>query len=209
MPLEHRQLRNCLGHFATGVSVVTCAGPGGQPHGATVNAFASVSLDPPLVLVSLAHTTKAGRLLAGNPFTVNVLRAEQEELALHFAGRATPAHVRWAPEDPRFAPRLADPLAYLACSPWRAYDGGDHTLYLGRVEEFGHLEGEPLVFYRGRFAGVDHDIPRRPKAGRPEQVSDQQSGLLSVGLVSTDTAQATPWIGSLDSPEAGWLSPAH
>jgi flavin reductase (DIM6/NTAB) family NADH-FMN oxidoreductase RutF len=176
MPVEHRQLRNCLGHFATGVSVVTCAGAGGQPHGATVNAFASVSLDPPLVLVSLAHTTKAGRLLAGNPFTVNVLRAEQEELALHFAGRAAPARVHWAPGDP---PRLADPLAYLACSPWRAYDGGDHTLYLGRVEEFGHVEGEPLVFYRGRFAGIGHE------------------------------SQATPWIGSLDSPEAGWLSPVH
>src|SRR5689334_992255 len=130
MPVELRQLRDCLGHFATGVSVVTCAGADGRPHGATVNAFASVSLDPPLVLVSLAHTTKAGRLIHGNPFTVNVLRAEQGELALLFAGHRTPARVRWAPEDSRLGPRLADPLAYLACSPWRAYDGGDHTLHL-------------------------------------------------------------------------------
>lgn len=173
-----RQLRDCLGHFATGVSVVTCAG-GGQPHGATVNAFASVSLDPPLVLVSLGRHTRACAFLAGNPFTVNVLHAHQHDLALRFAGHSTGTTVTWTHPHDHLAPRLTDALAYLACTPWRVYDGGDHLLYLGRVEEFGYTGGEPLLFYRGRFAGIG-----------PE-------------------TQATPWIGSLDSPEAGWLSPTH
>jgi flavin reductase (DIM6/NTAB) family NADH-FMN oxidoreductase RutF len=176
MTVDPRRLRTCLGHFATGVTVVTCACDG-QPHGATVNAFAGVSLNPPLVLVSLDHASKACRVLAGNPFTVNVLRARQEALALHFAGRSAAAEIRWAPRNGGLAPRLLDTLAYLACTPWRSYDGGDHTLYVGKVEEYAYFGGEPLVFFQGRFAQV----------GRP--------------------AEESPWIGSLDSPDAGWLVP--
>jgi flavin reductase (DIM6/NTAB) family NADH-FMN oxidoreductase RutF len=174
MSVDPRQLRNCLGHFATGVTVVTCA-QDGIPHGATVNAFAAVSLDPPLVLVSLDHRSKACRLLEGNPFTVNVLRDRQEGLALHFAGHPSDAQVRWAPRNGVLAPRLRDVLAYLACTPWRSYDGGDHTLYIGKVEEYAYFGGNPLLFYRGRFAHVRPDADRQP------------------------------WIGSLDSPEVGWL----
>jgi flavin reductase (DIM6/NTAB) family NADH-FMN oxidoreductase RutF len=174
MAVDKRQLLNCLGHFATGVTVVTCARDE-LAHGATVNAFAAVSLDPPLVLVSLDRDTKACRVLEGNPFTVNMLRDEQEDLALHFAGRAAARLVRWAPRNGNLAPRLANVLAYLACTPWRSYDGGDHTLFLGRVEEFAYFGGEPLLFFRGRFA-------RR-----------------------TQEFEVPPWIGSLDSLENGWL----
>lgn len=176
MTVDPRRLRTCLGHFATGVTVVTCACDG-QPHGATVNAFAGISLNPPLVLVSLDHGSKACRLLEGNPFTVNVLRERQEELALHFAGRSADVEVRWAPRNGRLAPRLLDTLAYLACTPWQSYDGGDHTLYVGKVEEYAYFGGEPLVFYQGRFSKV------------------------------SPPAEESPWIGSLDSPEAGWLLP--
>jgi flavin reductase (DIM6/NTAB) family NADH-FMN oxidoreductase RutF len=176
MTVDPRRLRTCLGHFATGVTVVTCACDG-APHGATVNAFAGVSLNPPLVLVSLDQASKSCRLLDGKPFTVNVLREQQEALALHFAGRAAAAEVRWAPRNGLLAPRLLDVLAYLACTPWRSYDGGDHTIYVGKVEEYAYFGGEPLVFYQGRFSRVS------------EQSED------------------TPWIGSLDSPEAGWLLP--
>jgi flavin reductase (DIM6/NTAB) family NADH-FMN oxidoreductase RutF len=176
MTVDPRRLRTCLGHFATGVTVVTCACEG-QPHGATVNAFAGVSLQPPLVLVSLDHNSKSCRLLEGNPFTVNVLRDTQEALAMHFAGRPAGAEVRWAPRNGVLAPRLLDVLAYLACTPWRSYDGGDHTLHIGKVEEYAYFGGDPLLFYQGRFAAV------------------------------SPPAEETPWIGSLDSPEAGWLLP--
>jgi flavin reductase (DIM6/NTAB) family NADH-FMN oxidoreductase RutF len=174
MAVDPRQLRNCLGHFATGVTVVTCERDG-QPHGATVNSFASVSLDPPLVLVSLDRNTKACRFVDGNPFTVNVLRDHQDALALHFAGHPNGTPVRWAPRNGLLAPRLLDTLAYLACSPWRSYDGGDHTLYVGKVEEYAYFGGDPLLFYRGRFSGM-----------RPQD-------------------ETSPWIGSLDSPTVGWL----
>jgi len=176
MTVDPRRLRTCLGHFATGVTVVTCACDD-EPHGATVNAFAGVSLDPPLILVSLDHSSRSCRLLDGKPFTVNVLREQQEDLALHFAGRTAGAEVRWAPRNGLLAPRLLDVLAYLACSPWRSYDGGDHTLYVGKVEEFAYFGGEPLVFYQGRLTKV------------------------------SPPTEESPWIGSLDSPEAGWLLP--
>lgn len=169
--VDPRQLRKCLGHFATGVTVVTCLGDG-QPHGATVNSFTAVSLDPPLVLVSLDHRTKLCRFLEGNPFTVNMLREHQNGLALHFAGRPGAAPVPWAPGPG--APRLREVLAYLRCAPWRSYDGGDHTLFVGKVEEFDHFGGDPLLFYQGRFTGTRHPVD-------------------------------SPWIGSLDSPNTGWL----
>ena len=88
MAIDPRELRRCLGHFATGVTVITCGVQDGAPHGATVNAFTAVSLEPPLVLVSLDRRSKLCSLLeADRPFTVNVLEAAQKELALHFAGR--------------------------------------------------------------------------------------------------------------------------
>jgi flavin reductase (DIM6/NTAB) family NADH-FMN oxidoreductase RutF len=113
------------------------------------------------VLVSLDRDTKLCRFLDGNPFTVNVLREQQDALALHFAGHRQDTPVRWAPTSGPLAPRLTDVLAYLACTPWRSYDGGDHTLYLGKVEEFGYFGGEPLLFYRGAFTGTrpDSDSP--------------------------------------------------
>ncbi|MFE5872324.1 flavin reductase family protein [Streptomyces roseifaciens] len=163
MLTDERLLRTCLGHFATGVTVVTCD-VDGAPHGATVNAFTAVSLDPALVLVSLHRRSKAGRHLAGGPegrpFTVNVLGEDQKDLAEHFAGRRSAAPPRWAPRwAPRpptgLAPRLAGTLATLACTPWAAYDGGDHVLVVGRVEEAEYREGgRPLVFYEGELRGL-------------------------------------------------------
>ncbi|MER6992094.1 flavin reductase family protein [Saccharopolyspora hirsuta] len=149
MDIDPRELRNCLGHFTTGVTVVTCD-VDGSPHGATVNAFSAVSLDPPLVLVSLDRRSKAARYLDGRPFTVNVLRSQQDALALHFAGRPMPDAVPWA-EPAHGSPRLADCLAHLSCRPWASYDGGDHVLHLGHVEELTYGGGAPLVFFRGQF----------------------------------------------------------
>ncbi|GGR51313.1 flavin reductase family protein [Streptomyces netropsis] len=164
MAVDQRLLRTCLGQFATGVTVVTCDAAG-APHGATVNAFTAVSLDPALVLVSLDRGSKACRHLAGRPFTVNVLSEEQGDLALHFAGREATDPPRWVRPASGLAPRLADPLATIACSPWAAYDGGDHVLFLGRVEEFDwRADGRPLVFHQGEFRGLG-PLPSRPAGG--------------------------------------------
>lgn len=151
-PREHH-FRGSLGRFATGVAIVTFdAAPDAEGEsvrrGITVNSFTSVSLDPPLVLVSIARSTKSHDELAGRPFTVNILGAEQEDLARHFAG--SPSHEPQWVEGER-APRLRRVLVWFECTAWAAYDGGDHTLYLGRVENFDYRGGDALGFVSGRF----------------------------------------------------------
>lgn len=151
--MDARSFRDCLGCFATGVTVVTVQGDG-RPHGLTVNSFTSVSLDPPLVLVSIDRRANALPFLTDAPFAVNILEAGQDDLAMHFAGRPQPdLHIEW--EQGKVAPRLARSLAYVECSPWQAYDGGDHVLFVGRVESFAHRDGQPLLFYRGRLRSLE------------------------------------------------------
>lgn len=146
---DTREFRNCLGHFATGITVVTCQS-GRVKHGITVNSFTSVSLDPPLVLVSIDRRAKSCQLLKDNNFVVNVLKKNQWSLAMHFAGRPNDSlSIKW--EEGRTGPRLADCLAYIECRPWRSYDGGDHVLYLGEVIHFASNEGDPVLYYRGKF----------------------------------------------------------
>ena len=143
-------LRSCLGRFATGVVVVTFDTVDG-PRGLTVNAFTSVSMEPPLILVSVSRQAKAHDLLHDRPFCVNVLGAEQEALALQFAG-GPDSPVTWVLTS--VAPRLSGVLAYLACTPWRAYDGGDHTLILGEVADYQYRDGDALAFHSSRFTAI-------------------------------------------------------
>ncbi|MFE4646000.1 flavin reductase family protein [Streptomyces sp. NPDC056730] len=164
MAIDPQQLRTCLGHFATGVTVVSCMA-GDAPHGATVNAFTAVSLDPPLVLVALSRTSKAARLLTGRPFTVSVLSEEQRDLALWFAGspEASGPSPSWLPAPSGLAPALSGSPATFSCSPWATYDGGDHVLFVGRVERLAyHPEARPLLFYRGSFRSA---LTRGPHTG--------------------------------------------
>ncbi len=160
MAIDPKELRRCLGHFTTGVTVITCEGADGDPHGATVNAFTAVSLDPPLVLVSLDRRSRLCSLVETErrPFTVNVLESAQKDLALHFAGRPN-QDVEWLPNSDCGAPRLGGALAHVSCTPWQTYDGGDHVLYLGEVQEFRIHSGHPLLFHTGRFhhLGDDHE----------------------------------------------------
>ena len=154
-PWESTTSRGCgrrLGRFATGVTVVSFdAGDG--PRGVTVNSFTSVSLEPPLVLVGIAKRAAAHEALRDNPFCVNVLGAEQEDLARRFAGGNSGA-------DPRFdaapgrAPRLLGALAHVDCDAWRAYDAGDHTLFVGEVTAFEHREGDALAYMGSRFTTI-------------------------------------------------------
>jgi len=151
LPTE-RELRSCLSHFATGVTIVTYEVEG-QPSGATVNSFTSVSLNPPLVLVCLHRNAKAARLLRNRSFTVNVLAATQKHHALHFSGLPQP-HLDLRFHETPNGLRLEHCLAYINCDPWRIYDAGDHIIVLGRVSDIEMAGEEPLLFYRGEFRAI-------------------------------------------------------
>lgn len=145
-----RLLRSGLGRFATGVAVVTYATDEGN-RGITINSFTSVSMEPPLVLISLGQTAKAHEAIVGRAFTVNVLGAEQEQVAWQFAGR--PNHdPAWV--DGEHAPRLAGVLSWFECTPWASYPGGDHTLFLGEVQNFDYRRGDYLGFIAGKFSVI-------------------------------------------------------
>jgi flavin reductase (DIM6/NTAB) family NADH-FMN oxidoreductase RutF len=138
------------------VSVVTCK-VDDHVHGATINAFTAVSLEPPLILVSLDRRSKLSTLIDGRPFVVNVLSEAGHMHASHFAGDPQrDLSIRWAPDSS--APRLADALAYLACAPWRTYDGGDHLLYLGEVRRFAFRRGRPLLYYASSFCSLGETV---------------------------------------------------
>lgn len=151
---EPLHLRACLSRFVTGVALLSyCVD--GEARGLTVNSFTSVSLDPPLVLVSVARAARDARHLGGVPFSLSVLAASQLAVALHFGGRPQVggADVTWQPTADGLAPTLAGAVATFQCRPWRSYDGGDHRLHLGRVVTARvAADGEPLVFDRGRFS---------------------------------------------------------
>ena len=152
-------LRACLSRFVTGVVVVSYRADG-EMRGLTVNSFTSVSLEPPLILVSVARSARATGHLGRVPFSVNVLGASQLDVALHFAGRPRdPVEVTWQSTGDDLAPTLAGALATFRCRPWQAYDGGDHRLHLGHVMEADvQDEGEPLLFDRGRFSDVGASV---------------------------------------------------
>jgi flavin reductase (DIM6/NTAB) family NADH-FMN oxidoreductase RutF len=144
-------LRRTLGMFATGVTIITTR-EGGQVHGMTANAFMSVSLEPPLVLISVDRRTKMCSLLhEGRTYGVSVLCEAQSGLSDRFAGR----DVEGAPE-PRFelihdTPLVEGALAQFVANVNRSYWGGDHSLFLGRVEYARYGEGNPLLFHGGRY----------------------------------------------------------
>ncbi|WP_240377523.1 flavin reductase family protein [Bacillus piscicola] len=153
--MDTRELRNCLGKFATGVTVVTWYGDDGERYGVTVNAFTSVSLDPPLVLVSIDCKARACSALKGRNFVVNVLSHNQEKEAWQFAGRSQPdLQLEW--DDALQGPKIKNALAHFECEPWREYEGGDHTLYLGKVAKFSSTDKEGLVFFKGKFSRTNN-----------------------------------------------------
>jgi flavin reductase (DIM6/NTAB) family NADH-FMN oxidoreductase RutF len=151
-PPTERELRSCLSHFATGVTIVTYE-VDGQIFGATVNSFTSVSISPPLVLVCLHENARAATLLRNRSFTVNVLAATQKDHALHFSGRPQP-NLDLSFHETAKGLRLEHCVAYISCNPWRVYDAGDHIIVLGSVTDIEMTGEEPLLFYRGEFRAV-------------------------------------------------------
>ncbi len=151
--IDERALRHALGRFATGVAVITTCTADGKLEGLTVNSFASVSLDPPLVLWCLQRTAPSFQsFAAAGVFAVSVLGADQHALSHRFATAA--AHKFGSVDHlPGFggAPRLADALAWFECRTERTVDGGDHVIFIGRVLRAGYRDGEPLVYSAGRY----------------------------------------------------------
>ena len=148
--MDLRELRNCFGQFATGVTVITWNDDNGEKSGITVNSFTSVSLDPALVLVSIDKTAKACIELRDRPFIINILSDHQEEYAWQFAGRPDDNLIVEWEEDSIIGPRLKNTLATIECTPWKEYDGGDHVLFIGEVVDFSYKEEEALLFFRGK-----------------------------------------------------------
>lgn len=145
-------MRQTAGQFATGVTVVTYEHEG-ENFGATVNSFTSVSLDPPLVLVSMMNSSRAAQKLGDRPFTVNILRHDQHAVAMQFAGKPLdPDAVEWV--DDSAAPRLGGTVGHFVCEPWEIYPGGDHVLVVGRVVSVGSEPGHALTFHQGRFGNT-------------------------------------------------------
>jgi len=148
---EH--FRAVLGHFCTGVTVVTAIDDDG-PVGFTAQSFTSLSLDPPLVIVCPGKgSTTWPRIEAAGAFCVNVLAEDQEELCRGFAMRGGEkfAGVGYTPAPRTGAPLLAGVLAWVDCRLEHIHDGGDHVIVVGRVLDLGLAEGRPLLFYRGGF----------------------------------------------------------
>jgi flavin reductase (DIM6/NTAB) family NADH-FMN oxidoreductase RutF len=148
--------RHAMGHFATGVTVVTSVDTAGRPAGTTANAVSALSLDPPLVLVCFDRASLTLAAVRGHgAFAVNVLAAPQQQLSANFARRGLAAawdDVEHRP-GPAGCPRLAGVLAAVECTVEHYLPGGDHEIVVGRVHHAQTCDGEasPLLFWRGGY----------------------------------------------------------
>ena len=161
MSISQAEFRSAMGSFATGVTVIT-VGYEGEVHGMTANAFASVSLDPLLILVCVDHRARThARLHAKKRFGVNVLAEDQRAMSEYYA-RTTASHQEAEREaGARFdrtkhgTPVLHGALAYLECRLDSAQDAGDHTIFIAEVEDVVVRQGDPLLYFRGRYRRMD------------------------------------------------------
>ena len=150
------KFRRVMGYFATGVTVVASRTGDGVPVGLTVNAFTSVSLDPPLILVCLHRKADAhDSLVAAGHFGVSVLTADQGGLAIRFSQDAPGIRFRELPVDEGIlgSPLIPHSIAWLECRIRQVHPGGDHSIIVAEVVDCGSGEGEPLLFFKGMLKG--------------------------------------------------------
>ncbi len=148
--------RFAMSHFATGVTVITTIDDEGQPHAMTANSFTSVCLEPPVVLVCVAHGTNTYKFLdKDRRFGVNILRQEQQDLGAYFAKRPEDrkGDVDYSYGAGEVGPATLDEsMVFFGCQVIGAHVYGDHTIYLGEVKEIKQNDpGDPLMFYRSRW----------------------------------------------------------
>jgi flavin reductase (DIM6/NTAB) family NADH-FMN oxidoreductase RutF len=157
---EH-DMRTVMGHFATGVCVLSTRRGDGTPVGTTVNAVTSVSLEPPLLLVCLAHDSETlAAVRASSRFAVSILAEGQEEHSTRFAAKGEQAQSRevdFSEHDPGL-PCLPDALATLACRVSAIHRGGDHTIVIGEALSMSSAQDDlaPLLFFRGSYSRLQH-----------------------------------------------------
>jgi flavin reductase (DIM6/NTAB) family NADH-FMN oxidoreductase RutF len=164
MTLNPAEFRRAMGAFATGVTIIT-VDLDGEVHGMTANAFASVSLDPMLVLVCVDHSTRTrAHLYAKKRFGINVLRHDQQAISEYYA-RPDRNHEHAETEaGARFkrtnhgTPMLEGSLAYLECRLHSSQEAGDHTVFIAEVEDVVVQAGEPLLFFRGKYWRVGKEV---------------------------------------------------
>jgi flavin reductase len=158
-----QDFRAALGSFATGVTVVTTAG-GEHGYGMTVNAFSSVSLDPPLVLICVISGTHGAETIERNGvFAVNILGSDHEPISRYFSAKDRPRGAEAFKEIPHSfavtgAPILAGAAGYLDCRLHATHEAGDHLVFIGEVVALGHdPEAKPLLFHGGKYSFVKED----------------------------------------------------
>jgi flavin reductase (DIM6/NTAB) family NADH-FMN oxidoreductase RutF len=164
MNFAQADFRKAMGTFATGVTIIT-VDLDGEVHGMTANAFASVSLDPPLVLVCVDHQASThAHLHAKKRFGINVLCEDQRKISEYYASPER-THERAEVEagarferTKRGTPMLIGSLAYLECKLHSAQEAGDHTIFIAEVEDVVVWEGEPLLFFRGEYWSVGKEV---------------------------------------------------
>jgi flavin reductase (DIM6/NTAB) family NADH-FMN oxidoreductase RutF len=172
MTVSEAEFRAVLGRFPTGVTVVTTC-DGARPAGVTVNAFASVSLDPPLVMACIDKRSHLHDLVARSGiFAANILGAHQEDVSRRFAGQTadrndrfhlTPYH-----DGVTGAPILEGSIAHVECRLVAVYPGGDHSIFLGQVVAVDATVGEPLTYYRARYGALDMQVDASVAPGSRE-----------------------------------------
>lgn len=165
MSITQAEFRKAMGCFATGVTVITVDDQG-EVQGMTANAFASVSLDPLLVLVCVDRSTRThAHLHARKRFGINVLAADQRVISEYFA---LPTHTHAEAEEkagarfdrtPQGTPILHGALAYIECRLHTVQDAGDHTIFIAEVEDVKVRDGEPLLYFRGQYRRIGGDQP--------------------------------------------------
>ncbi|MCC3861260.1 flavin reductase [Pseudemcibacter aquimaris] len=172
--IDPRELRNCFGKFATGITVITAVGPDGKKIGLTVNSFSSLSIDPPMILWSLDNrSNNLDALKEASHFAVNVLASDQMDLSNNFA----------SPKEDKFEgietlegkcaiPLLKDTVAHLECKNVNQYPGGDHTIFIGEVEHFEMGDKKPLLYANGNYGLA----ARHPSNQFPEPEAKSHDG---------------------------------
>lgn len=154
---DTRPFRQCLGKFATGVTVVTCVDKQGRPCGITANSFSSLSLEPPLILWNIAKvSTSLDAYLEAKHFAVNVLSSRQRHISAYFARSD---HMRFDGVEHSLSadsvPVLPDTIATFECRTREVHDCGDHHIIVGEVTAYSSADGDPLLFYGGDYRRLD------------------------------------------------------
>lgn len=163
MSLNPSEFRKAMGCFATGVTIIT-VDVDGEVHGMTANAFASVSLAPPLLLVCVDHAARThAHLHARKRFGVNILADDQRVISEYYA---RPVEEQVEKESaarfdrtPHGTPVLHGALTYLECRLQWAHDAGDHTIFIAEVEDIVVRQGEPLLYFRSQYRRIGERVP--------------------------------------------------